>query len=147
MFIKNTDSKKIAGTIIDYGQAIKDLALTNIFPGDLLIKNFGVSRRGRVIFYDYDELSLLTSCVFKDIPESKFPEDDLRSKPWFHVDKADIFPQEFIKFIGLNANLRNILVEAHGEIFTPSYWNSMKQLHLDNLAPEIAPYYRLTSRR
>lgn len=147
LFIKNTDSKKIAETIIDYGQAIKDLALTNIFPGDLLIKNFGVSRRGRVIFYDYDELSLLTSCVFKDIPESKFPEDDLRSKPWFHVDKADIFPQEFIKFIGLNANLRKILVDVHGEIFTPSYWNSMKQLHLDNLAPEIAPYYRLTSRR
>ena len=147
LFIKNTESEKIAETIIDYGQAIKDLALTNIFPGDLLIKNFGVSRRGRVIFYDYDELSLLTSCVFKEIPESKFPEDDLRSKPWFHVDKADIFPQEFVKFIGLNANLRKILVDSHGEIFTPSYWNSMKQLHLDNLAPEIAPYYRLTSRR
>lgn len=147
LFVKNNAPTKVAETIVDYGQAIKDLALTNIFPGDLLIKNFGVSRRGRVIFYDYDELSLLTSCVFKDIPESKFPEDDLRAKPWFHVDKTDIFPEEFINFIGLNANLKKILIRAHAEIFTSSYWNAVKQLHVDNLAPEIAPYYRLTSRR
>jgi isocitrate dehydrogenase kinase/phosphatase len=147
LFIKNNDLAKSAEAILDYGQAIKDLALTNIFPGDLLIKNFGVSRRGRVIFYDYDELTLLTNCTFKDIPEPIFPEDDLRSKPWFHVDKTDIFPQEFTKFIGLNSNLKSKLIDAHPEIFTSSYWNSVKQLHIDNLAPEIAPYYRITSRR
>ncbi len=147
LFIRKESPELVENAILDYGQAIKDLALTNIFPGDLLLKNFGVSRHGRVIFYDYDELCLLTACNFKHLPEATNSEDELRSTPWFHVNSNDIFPQEFTKFLSLNKRLKSVLTTAHGDIFTTEYWNHVKSLHLNNLAPEISPYYRLASRR
>ena len=147
LFVKDRDPESVENAILDYGQAIKDLALTNIFPGDLLLKNFGVSRHGRVIFYDYDELSLLTTCNFKSLPEARNNEDELRGKPWFHVNTDDIFPQEFIKFLALKKELKEILLNQHGDIFTTQFWNHIKSLHMNDLAPEISPYYRLTSRK
>ena len=82
--------------MLDYGQCIRDLAYTNIFPGDLLLKNFGVTRHGRVIFYDYDELCQVTDCNFRDVPQATNPEDEMRGEAWFYVGENDVFPETFI---------------------------------------------------
>jgi len=133
--------------LLDYGQAIKDLAMTNIFPGDLLLKNFGVSRHGRVIFYDYDELCLVTDCEFRDVPPPRDFDDEMRAESWFHVSEHDIFPEEFMRFLAIDAPLKQAFLVTHGDLLQASYWRRVKQLHLENRAPEIAPYYRLGARR
>jgi isocitrate dehydrogenase kinase/phosphatase len=147
LFLRDYDAEAGRLAILDYGQAIKDLALTNIFPGDLLLKNFGVSRHGRVIFYDYDELCLVTDCEFRDVPESEHPEDEMRADAWYYVGPHDIFPQEFIRFLAIGDGLREAFLERHADLLTASYWRGIKELHLANRAPEVAPYYRLGSRR
>src|SRR3546814_8159670 len=79
--------------LLDYGQAIKDLARSNLFPGDLLLKNFGVSRSGRVVFYDYDELCLVTECRFRKLPIARHHEEEIADGAWFHVGEHDVFPE------------------------------------------------------
>ncbi len=97
--------------VLDYGQAIKDMAATNIFPGDLFMKNFGVTRHGRIVFYDYDELCLLNQCNFRVIPESRDAYDDFGdAQPWFSVAENDIFPEEFRGFLGLDKRLTGDLL-------------------------------------
>ncbi len=128
--------------ILDYGQTIKDLANTNIFPGDLLLKNFGVTRHRRVVFYDYDEVALVTECDFRDIPDSDDDEDLMRSDVWFHVNKNDIFPEEFIKFLSMDAKLRALFLEVHGDLLTADYWNRVKNKHLKGDIELVIPYFR-----
>lgn len=147
LFLQDYEFAEARVVLVDYGQAIKDLALTNIFPGDLLLKNFGVSRHGRVIFYDYDELCLVTDCQFRDLPESDDYDDELRADSWFHVNPHDIFPEEFGRFLAIDDRLRAAFVDVHGDLFTASWWREIKALHLANQAPEVAPYYRLGARR
>ena len=147
LFVQDYEFDESNLAMLDYGQAIKDLAMTNIFPGDLLLKNFGVSRHGRVIFYDYDELCLITDCQFRDLPDAAHPEDEMRAESWFYVGKHDIFPEEFIRFLAIDDPLRNAFLETHGDLLTASYWRGIKQLHLDNRAPEVAPYYHIAARR
>ena len=93
MYIRRNQGGTVTDTVIDYGQSIKDLAATNIFPGDILLKNFGVTRHGRVVFYDYDELCLLTDCNFRQMPEASDPDEDLMAEPWFSVGEQDVFPE------------------------------------------------------
>lgn len=147
LFLQDYEPEHARLAIIDYGQAIKDLAMTNIFPGDLLLKNFGVSRHGRVIFYDYDELCLVTDCNFRELPAAEHPEDELRADSWFYVGTHDIFPEEFIRFLAIEANLRTAFLAHHADLLTATYWRDIRQLHLDKHAPEVAPYYRLGTRR
>lgn len=110
----------------DYGNAIKELAYTNIFPGDLFMKNFGVTRHGRVVFYDYDELCLLTECRFRRIPEAREPESEIARGPWFFVDENDVFPEEFSSFLGLPEPLTAIFVKEHGELFSVDFWRQVQ---------------------
>ena len=91
LYLREVDKANADQVILDYGQTIKDLANTNIFPGDLLLKNFGVTRHRRVVFYDYDEVALVTECDFRRIPDSDDDADTMRSEVWFHVNKNDIF--------------------------------------------------------
>ena len=147
LFLQDYAFEDARAVILDYGQAIKDLAMTNIFPGDLLLKNFGVSRHGRVIFYDYDELCLITDCEFREVPEALYPEDEMRAESWFYVGERDIFPEEFMRFLAMDDGLRHAFLEVHGDLLTANYWRGVKQLHLDNRAPEVALYYRLAGRR
>ena len=129
-----------SAAVIDYGQAIKDLACTNIFPGDLLTKNFGVTRHGRVVFYDYDELSSLTDVDFKEMPE---PRDDLETMdetPWFGVSTSDIFPEEHQRFLGLPPELKEVLMQRHGDLFEAEPWrNIQKRIEAGELM-EVFPY-------
>src|SRR6185503_2509662 len=101
LYLREVDSRHAQDAIVDYGEAIKDLARTNIFPGDMLLKNFGVTRHRRVIFYDYDELCLLTTCHFRDLPAARDDLEETGAEPWYYVGPHDIFPEEFLTFLGL----------------------------------------------
>jgi isocitrate dehydrogenase kinase/phosphatase len=132
------DGEQVA---LDYGQCIRDLAHTNIFPGDLLLKNFGVTRHGRVIFYDYDELCLVTDCRFREVPQPANPEDEMRGEPWFYVGEHDVFPETFINFIAFDAAQRAALLRTHGEIFTAGFWRQVQRRLLDGEVLEVLPYH------
>ena len=142
LYLRETDLADASEVILDYGQTIKDLANTNIFPGDLLLKNFGVTRHRRVVFYDYDEVALVTECNFRDIPDSDNDEDLMRSDVWFHVNKNDIFPEEFIKFLSMEPKLRALFLEVHGDLLTADYWNGVKNKNLSGDIEPVIPYFR-----
>ncbi len=125
--------------VLDFGQAIKDLAATNVFPGDLLLKNFGVTRHGRVVFYDYDELCPLEQCRFRDLPESD-DERDQGGEAWFYVGENDVFPEEFGRFLGLRGELRRAFLEAHGDLLTPGFWTDMQRRIQAGDFPDFFPY-------
>jgi isocitrate dehydrogenase kinase/phosphatase len=127
--------------VLDYGQCIRDLAYTNIFPGDLLLKNFGVTRHGRVIFYDYDELCRVTDCNFRDVPPATNPEDEMRAEAWFYVGDNDVFPETFINFLGFNEQQRAALLRMHGEILTAAFWRGVQQRLRDGEVVEVLPYH------
>ena len=128
--------------VIEYGQAIRDLAVTNIFPGDLLLKNFGVTRHGRVIFYDYDELCLVTDCRFREIPQSQHDEDDMRADAWFYVGESDVFPETFINFLGFDPHLKQVFLDAHAEILTADWWRGIQERLREGDLLEVLPYHR-----
>ena len=142
LYLREVERADAGEVILDYGQTIKDLANTNIFPGDLLLKNFGVTRHRRVVFYDYDEVALVTECDFRDIPDSDDDEDLMRSDVWFHVNKNDIFPEEFIKFLSMDAGLRALFLKVHGDLLTAGYWNRVKNKHLKGDIELVIPYFR-----
>jgi isocitrate dehydrogenase kinase/phosphatase len=140
LFIRERDEGASRDALVDYGQAIRDLAATNTFPGDLLLKNFGVTRWGRVIFYDYDELCLVTDCNFRDLPTARDEEEETAGEPWFFVGEDDVFPEEFLPFLGLPRELRDAFVEAHGEILTAEFWRRMQARHRAGEIVDIFPY-------
>lgn len=142
LYINNVNRNEAQLAIIDYGQCIKDLAQTNIFPGDLLLKNFGVTRHRRVIFYDYDEVSLITDCNFRDIPETNDEIDELRLDAWYYVGEHDIFPQEFIKFLSMDRELQTLFLEVHGELLTADYWRNIQANHRAGEVSVVVPYFR-----
>ncbi|HXV97157.1 MAG TPA: isocitrate dehydrogenase kinase/phosphatase-domain containing protein, partial [Anaerolineae bacterium] len=126
--------------VIDCGNCIKDLAATNIFPGDFLLKNFGVTRHHRVVFYDYDELCFVTDCNFRKIPPARNFYDEFEAQPWFFADENDIFPEEFRTFLGLSRHLMEIFAEYHGDLFEPEFWQKMQARHRAHEAIDIFPY-------
>ncbi|MFQ5633722.1 MAG: bifunctional isocitrate dehydrogenase kinase/phosphatase [Gammaproteobacteria bacterium] len=140
LYLQEVDPAVARRAVIDYGQAIKDLARTNVFPGDLLVKNFGVTRNGRVIFYDYDELCLVTDCTFRDLPSARFEEDEMRAEAWFHVGKEDVFPEQFVNFLGMGAELREAFLGHHADLMTADYWRDLKRRHEAEQLLEVVPY-------
>ena len=147
LFLREADPASARLAVLDYGQAIKDLAASNIFTGDLLLKNFGVTRHGRVIFYDYDELALLTDCRFRNLPEPDDDDDEMRSEAWFYVGPDDIFPEEFPRFLGLSDELMAVLENAHGKLFDPAYWRAMQAAHREEVHTSILAYPYAKRRR
>ncbi len=142
LYINEVSREKAEQAVLDYGQALKDLARTNIFPGDLLLKNFGVTRHSRIIFYDYDEVSLITACNFRDIPNANNDVDELRSEAWYYVGPNDMFPEEFIKFLSMDKELRSLFLVVHGELLTAEYWREIKSLHQSGKVSLVVPYDR-----
>jgi isocitrate dehydrogenase kinase/phosphatase len=140
LFFRENEPETIAAAGRDYGQSIKDLAASNIFPGDLLTKNFGVTRHGRVVFYDYDELCFLTDCNFRKLPEARTPEEEVAAEPWFSVRENDIFPEEFLQFLALPKPALTALLKHHGEIFRADFWRAIqRQIRVGDI-PEVFPY-------
>ena len=125
--------------LLDFGQAIKDLAANGIFPGELLPKNFGVTRHGRVVCYDYDELSLLTDFTFREMPAGA-ADDDLEDEAWFGVGPRDVFPVELGRYLGLPEPLYRLLGESHGDLYEPAFWNDLKSRVRAGEIIDIFPY-------
>ena len=140
VYIREADEAGVRDAVIDYGEAIKDLASTNIFPGDLFLKNFGVTRHHRVVFYDYDELCLLTECNFRRIPSYDDGLSDFGQEPWFSVHENDIFPEEFQRFLGLPRVLQGVFQEHHGYLFDAEFWQGMQARHRAGEVLDIFPY-------
>jgi isocitrate dehydrogenase kinase/phosphatase len=140
LFLRENEAEAIAAAGRDYGQSIKDLAASNIFPGDLLTKNFGVTRHGRVVFYDYDELCFLTDCHFRKLPEARTPEDEIAAEPWFSVRENDIFPEEFLQFLAFPKPALAALLEHHREIFRADFWRDIQRQIRAGEIPEVFPY-------
>ncbi len=140
LYLSAADTSQAEEATLDYGEAIKDLASANIFPGDILLKNFGVTRHGRVVFYDYDELCLLTDCRFRRIPRARSHADEYAAEPWFFVDKHDVFPEEFRTFLGLRNHLRATFIDAHSELFEVDYWSTMQEGLRDGKVFDVFPY-------
>ncbi len=131
--------------IIDYGAAIKNLAASNIFPGDMLLKNFGVTSRGRVVFYDYDEIGTITDCVFRRFPETDDPYDDMAETPSYGVGPNDIFPEELPRFLGLRPELRAVFDKHHADLFDTEFWTAVQSRLESGEVIEILPYRRSRS--
>ncbi len=129
LFLRECSREAGNAAVIDYGNAIKDLAQTNVFPGDLLLKNFGMTRHGRVIFYDYDELCLVTDCNFREVPEARYDEDEMRHEAWFYVHGNDVFPEEFLRFLAMDEQYRQVFLQSHADLLTVDYWRGIKQRH------------------
>jgi isocitrate dehydrogenase kinase/phosphatase len=140
LFIREKSEAEARVALHDYGKAIKELAATNIFPGDLLLKNFGVTRHGRVVFYDYDELCLLTECNFRRLPRSQHFDDELEPEPWFSIGPSDIFPEEFERFLGVPEHLLDAFVTAHRDLFDIAFWRAMQERHRAGEIVDILPY-------
>jgi isocitrate dehydrogenase kinase/phosphatase len=126
--------------VIDFGNAVREMAMSNIFPGDLLIKNFGVTNENRVVFYDYDEILPLASCQFKDMPKARNDDEEMSAEPWYAVSENDIFPQELVKFLLPEGDWRNLFAKHHQELYTAKFWNDLKALHESGALVDIQPY-------
>jgi len=124
----------------EYGNAIRDLASANIFPGDMLKKNFGVTRLGRVVFYDYDEICYITECNFCRIPPARGYEDVFSDVPWYSVEEEDVFPESFGPFFFASAKDMKIFKQEHAELMTPAWWNRVKQDIIDGDMADVFPY-------
>jgi isocitrate dehydrogenase kinase/phosphatase len=140
LYLTSAEPAAALRAALDYGQAIRDLACTDVFPGDLLLKNFGVTRHGRVIFYDYDELCRVTDCQFRDLPASRYEEDEMEAEPWFFVGDRDVFPETFGSFLGLSAAQRTAFMARHGELLGAAYWRQTQQRLQAGEVLEVLPY-------
>jgi isocitrate dehydrogenase kinase/phosphatase len=142
LFLRNAGQSAARETVIDYGNAIKDLAAADIFTGDMLLKNFGVTRNGRVICYDYDELCLLSGCSFRRIPEPASLEDEFSAEPWFYVGEQDVFPEEFSTFLVPPGSLRDAFLAAHGNLLDPAFWQGVQRRLSAGEVVDVFPYRR-----
>jgi isocitrate dehydrogenase kinase/phosphatase len=134
------DDTVIEQAVIEYGNAIKELASANIFPGDMLYKNFGVTRHNRVVFYDYDEIEYLTDCMFRAIPEPTNEQEELAAEPWYPIAKHDVFPEQFAAFLLGNPKIKQFFMRHHADLLTPQFWQLRKQRILEGLIEDVFPY-------
>ncbi|MEO0897693.1 MAG: bifunctional isocitrate dehydrogenase kinase/phosphatase [Bacteroidota bacterium] len=145
IFLEQANTADAEEVIDEYGNTIKQLAAANIFPGDMLLKNFGVTRHKRVVFYDYDEIGLLTDYNFRYLPQSQFEGEgmfDDGGRPWFAVGPKDVFPEEFRHFLIGKEMIRKIFFSNHAELFDPDFWIEMQKKQVDGEIVDVFPYRR-----
>lgn len=140
LFLEQASLEEQRAAISDWGLAIKELMAANIFPGDLLFKNFGVTRAGRIVFYDYDEILDLTECCFRRMPKPVYPEDELAAEPAFDVAPNDVFPEEFLTFLTTGPECRKLLLEMHSELFDYTYWRRCQEDIRRGVYYDVYPY-------
>jgi isocitrate dehydrogenase kinase/phosphatase len=128
--------------VIEYGNAIKDLVAANIFPGDMLWKNFGVTRNGKVVFYDYDEIEYLTDCNFRKVPQARTEEEELSGEVWYSVGAHDVFPETFAPFLLGNTAVREVFLRHHADLLDPAFWQGHKERILAGHVHDVFPYER-----
>lgn len=140
LYINTCGDDERSRILDDYGQAIRDIAAAGIFPGDLLLKNFGVTSHGRVVFYDYDEIQPLQKCVFRDIPKAQTYEQEMASEPWYYVGHHDIFPEEFAQFLFTNPEERWLFQTHHQDLLTAKGWQTIQASVIQGDILDIFPY-------
>ncbi|MGD8346637.1 MAG: bifunctional isocitrate dehydrogenase kinase/phosphatase [Lysobacterales bacterium] len=139
-FLARAEGTARAQAIRDYGDSIRDLAGANIFPGDMLKKNFGLTRHRRVVFYDYDEISYITDCNFRRVPPTRNYEDMMSDEPWYSVKENDVFPETFGPFFFADAEGMAEFKKHHAELMTAAWWKKIQQDILSGHSPDIFPY-------
>ncbi|MEX1165946.1 MAG: bifunctional isocitrate dehydrogenase kinase/phosphatase [Hydrogenophaga sp.] len=128
--------------VVDYGHAIKDLVAANIFPGDMLWKNFGITRHGKVVFYDYDEIEYISDCNFRKVPEPRNEEDEMSGEIWYSVAKGDVFPETFGPFLLGNPRVRAEFMKHHADLLEPAFWQDHKTRIASGHLQNVFPYER-----
>src|SRR5256886_3102240 len=126
--------------IRDYGDALKQLAAVNIFAGDLLFKNFGVTRYGRIVFYDYDEIEYMTACTFRRIPQPPPGQDEMSSEVWYPVGPNDVFPEEFATFLLTDDEVRADFLKRHADLLEATWWQTTQATLARGELPEVLSY-------
>ncbi|RRV08017.1 bifunctional isocitrate dehydrogenase kinase/phosphatase [Pseudomonas sp. v388] len=142
LYLEHASPAQVEQVLDDYGLAIKQLAAANIFPGDMLLKNFGVTRHGRVVFYDYDEICFLTEANFRRIPPPRTPEDEMASDPWYSIGPLDVFPEEFPPFLFADPQQRRLFASLHGELYDAQYWKTVQAAIRAGQVIDVFPYRR-----
>ncbi len=142
LYLKDATDEQVVDVMDEYGNAIKQLAAANIFPGDMLLKNFGVTRHGRVVFYDYDEIVPLVDCKFRKIPEPRTEVEEMASRPWYAVGPNDIFPEEFRLFFSGNQRARKVFDSLHSDIYEASFWQGLQKQIRSGYVEDFFPYRR-----
>jgi len=142
IYLETASQEEMQSAMEEYGNCIKQLAAANIFPGDMPLKNFGVTRHGRVVFYDYDEIATLTKCNFRKIPEPRTEQEEMQSGTWYTVGPDDIFPEEFRLFFSGNMKARKIFEEMHSDLYDMSFWQNLQTQIRDGYVVDVFPYRR-----
>jgi isocitrate dehydrogenase kinase/phosphatase len=140
LFIEHADPNRVRQALLEYGNCVRELASANIFPGDLLLKNFGVTRLGRVVFYDYDELCELTDCRFRRMPAPRDDDEEMSSEPYVVADKNDIFPEQFPTFLIPPGIPRQLFLSLHAELANPAYWTAQQDRVKAGIQDDLFPY-------
>ncbi|MCT4709770.1 bifunctional isocitrate dehydrogenase kinase/phosphatase [Enterobacteriaceae bacterium H11S18] len=142
LWLERVEGQPLRDAVEEYGNAIRQLAAANIFPGDMLFKNFGVTRHGRVVFYDYDEICYMTEVNFRDIPPPRYPEDELSAEPWYSVSPGDVFPEEFRHYLCADPRIRPLFDEMHGDLFQANYWRALQERIRNGHVEDVYAYRR-----
>lgn len=140
IYLETAKEEDYDRAVRSYGNAIKDIIGANIFPGDMLLKNFGVTRHGRVIFYDYDEIRPVTEIRIRSIPKARFDEEEYASEIWYETDERDFFPEQFERFVMNHPKFRKIFLDYHSELLEPAFWKGVQQNILHKRRRHIFPY-------
>lgn len=142
LYLRTANEEQTVQVMDEYGNAIKQLAAANIFPGDMLLKNFGVTRHGRVVFYDYDELCPLTDCNFRKIPPPRNEFEEMSDQPWYTVAENDIFPEEFRLFFSGNQQAKKAFDGLHSDIYDVFFWQGLQNKIREGYVEDFFPYRR-----
>jgi len=140
IYLQEAEPAQIEHAVIEYGNAIKDLVAANIFPGDMLWKNFGVTRHGKVVFYDYDEIEYLTDCNFRRVPQARSDEDELSGEVWYTVGPRDVFPETFGPFLLGNPVVREVFMKHHADLLDAAFWQDHKERIAAGHVHDVFPY-------
>ncbi len=142
IYIQEAEGEALEHAVIEYGNALKDLVAANIFPGDMLWKNFGVTRNGKVVFYDYDEIEYITDCNFRKVPEPRNEEDEMSGEIWYNVGPHDVFPETFGPFLLGDPRVRAIFMKYHADLLEAEFWQQHKNRIKDGYVHDVFPYDR-----
>ncbi len=140
IYLQEGSTEQITHAVVEYGNAIKDLVAANIFPGDMLWKNFGVTRHGKVVFYDYDEIEYLTDCNFRKVPAPRNEEEEMSGEIWYRVGPKDVFPETFGPFLLGNNSVREVFLRHHADLLDPAFWQGHKERILAGHVHDVFPY-------
>jgi isocitrate dehydrogenase kinase/phosphatase len=140
VWLRNAGDSRLRAALLGLGAAIRELAEADIFPGDLLLKNFGITRWGRIVFYDYDEIQYLTDVNFRKLPEARDYDDEVSGEPWFSVGANDVFPEEFARFMFPEGRQRELFLELCGDLLDPAWWQARQAEVRAGVQPDFIPY-------